>query len=1205
MNDKPSLINSNAWVFRDYDFSLTPNTNPIFNLLKECFFEQQVKAGTNGCFLPLPFPTGVGKTYNTLGLILEAMLDDVASQLNHPNYSPRLCFYITNSVDNVYEAYTDLRKRIEQDERFTRDQKDALLTRVLYAPANDTSLTDLLIDKSDTLKQILKLFNVEQNSSLTNELGSIGRQLFLKQRLQKDPEILKEFETQLREKVSDCYSQLVRHIQRVQLSDDPVPIDKNIHLLSELIPGVLLESGLTRVVFMTTKKFLFGVQQSQGKYHPIRDLSGNLLVIDELDRQHQEILTHLVRTDDTDLLSTIRTIHANLRTQQLCKKTQYQGIDDLFTEYLEEVKHFVEHWKLQFSFDLHPGVFDDEKEILLFSDKLTTHNTSISKQLCIGLDSSIQQHIIATYGSLDIQTVNDFPRFLGQLEKLVNRRFHSLMRRAEEKYRSNLSALDPFVDDRKITSSQAIASILDQLNLHSLRQQLSQQLNYLVGHQYSDLRSSANYHTRGIRMIEVDRLPEAQDSVMFRHHGFNVTPTGMLATWVESGCYVLGVSATAECDSVIHNFDIKYLKENLQKSYVELSRIQRQMIHDYYAVERNYLAAGVGIVPASVEANVAYLKDQLRTWQPKAKNVDLQLQALLEIDGCNEERNLAFHYGWLSKLCIAIKIFIEQENNRYMIAMLNRGIKSKLAEFLYWFASELERSSTVSVKLVPKVNADFLKTGQFEAEVIRHLEQKPGKVIAVTTYQTMSTGKNPDYHFDPKLENGSLRQVGHRSSHKTDIDCLYLENPTNLISVSEAQENRTSDRLLLLSYGMALQEAGTLTLNQGRNWCKQVVQQASPFNTCNQLKAKYYSKSVDRLYAVLRIIEQAVGRTARTEMKRNHIILLAEDELIESLAQDERDDELFSHEYKALVNLAKIQAGWASAPMRWEERRQQNLAILRTARSINAIENKLRAMDAHPDPDTVDAWKQLRRLVLTTPVSRTPPVYNEYYLHSPTAGSYDYLMPEQEREAAEYRFFDLAGTYADHISERECRLNVLRNNEVVSSHFKAYGYALSWDTDATYILTPPMFTNIYKGALGEEAGEAVLSHYGFSVKALPIEHFERFDGLIEISNEQALIDFKHWDLARWRAKPDEVKKEVMAKFVNKARVIGLSRLVVCNLIGDVDDPILFFDEEFRTCANSTNASIIALPALLCEKTGATNTSAILALSSWLAPTFIL
>ncbi|MBL4900993.1 MAG: hypothetical protein JKX76_15400 [Colwellia sp.] len=159
---------------------------------------------------------------------------------------------------------------------------------------------------------------------------------------------------------------------------------------------------------------------------------------------------------------------------------------------------------------------------------------------------------------------------------------------------------------------------------------------------------------------------------------------------------------------------------------------------------------------------------------------------------------------------------------------------------------------------------------------------------------------------------------------------------------------------------------------------------------------------------------------------------------------------------------------------------------------------------------------------------------------------------------------------------------------------------LLWDPDANYILTPPMFTNIYKGALGEEAGEAVLSHHGFSFEPLPIEHFERFDALIGLSGVRALIDFKHWSLARWRSQPDELKKKVMEKFVRKVRAIGLSKLVVCNLIGDVDDPVLYFDQEFKTCKEPSTASIIALPCLIDGNSGATNISAILALSSWLS-----
>lgn len=1193
---------TNVSSFIDYDFSNPVTTNPIFNLLKNDFFTDQVKARTGGCFMPLPFPTGVGKTYNTLCLILEAMLDDIYNQLHQTDYKPRLCFYITNSVDNVFEAYSDLQNIIETHKELTRAQKDILEDSVLYAPSNDSSLLNVITEKPDDLKKIIELFNIERNSNLISDLRSIERLISLKERLQKDPELLKDFEIQLRAKASECYTQLVRHIQRVQLGDNSVSLNEaNVRLLSTLIPGVLLEFGFTRVIFMTTKKFLFGLQQSQGKYHPIHDLTDNILVIDELDRQNQEILTHLVRTNDTDLLGTIRTLHANLRSQQLCKKPQYAGISELFTAYLDEVKSFYEFWQLQFSFDIDPTLFEDKKEILLFSDKMTTHNTSINKQLCVGLNPSLQQHIIATYGSLDIPSIHNFPQFLGKLEKLVNRRFHSLIRSAEEKYRSNLNTLQSFSNAPRVTSTQAIASILDQLNLHSLRQQLAHQLNYLVGHQHNDRKSAANYHTRGLRLIEIDRLPEAQDSVMFKHHGFNVTPTGMLATWIESGCYVLGVSATAECKSVIHNFHIKYLKSSLPTRYVELSPSQKKSIHDYYATERNYDASGVNIIAKSVEPNPAYLKDLLRKWKPTASNIDLLLNTLLELEYRNDEATLAFSYGWLSRLCIAIEEFIEQKNNRYMMIMLNRSVRSNLAGFLTWFVQLLEKSHEMSVKLVSKINAEFLRNGQFDSEVIKFLEESPGKLVAITTYQTMSSGKNPDYTFNPELESESLHHVGHRYSCRTDIDSLYLELPTNVISVSEAPETKTTDRLLLLSYGLALQEAGHITPSQAWSWCKDVVEQASPFNTCNQLKGKFYSRSEDYIHAVLRMTEQAVGRTARTAMKRSNILLLADDDLIGLLTQDNREDTLFSHEYKKLVSLAKFTTQSSYIAKNKSAQAQHNLAVLNTGRSLRAINNLLQGIDQRTDKESIASWKQLRQLALANPTSTMPPMNAEYYVHSPTLGSYSYSRPEYENQTNNYLFFDSIGAPENRVSERECRLHMLRSNKVVSDHFERKRYPLTWCSDAPYILTPPMFTNIYKGALGEEAGEAILNHYGFVLTELPMEHFERFDGLIELHGEKALIDFKHWDLGRWRSKPDELKKEVMTKLTVKARAIGLSRLVVCNLLGELDDPIFYFDENFKVCIHPSQASIIALPSLLCESTGITNTEAMLALANWLTP----
>lgn len=1173
--------------------------NPIFSLLRDHFYREQVIKNQLGCYMPMPFPTGVGKTHNTLSLILEFILDDICDEISAgESYSPKYCFYITNSVDNVFDAYCKLKKRIEDNPLLSESQKEVIYERILYAPANAASILSLLSSKNGDLEKVKKLFSIDDKSSLGKELELIANEQETLALINVSPAQKKLLSDRLNDAASKCYSSLIRHIQKVQLGKNPVLLsDKSIELLRTLIPGVELEVGRTRVVFMTTKKFLFGFQQTTSKFHPARNLSGNILIIDEVDRQHHEILTHLVSANDTDLLATIRTIHSNLKEQKLCTKPQYAGISELFQEYLEEVKVLFEDWSLQHSFDIHSSAIENEKQVLLFSDKLTTHNTSLSKQLVVSFNKEHQQHDISLKGTLSDRKEHDFPKFLGRLERLVNREFQSVVRQAEELYQENLSSQMHKYELKHLTSVQAVASILDQLNLHSLREQLNQQLSYLAGRQYSPRKSAANYHTRGIRMIEVDHLPEAQDSVMFKHHGFNVTPTGMLASWVESGCNILGVSATAECESVVHNFDIRYLRESLGNKFVELDQIQRNLIHSYYENERNYLGCGVKISVTAMNTDYVFVRRLISQWQPNNKNINLLCQQLFNTDTSGVE----FGLQWLSKLCKAIEAFAKTKFNRYMVVMLNRGIRPPIASFLNWYASNLESSESTTLKLFPSVDANFLRQGRFDSEIIHFLETCPGKLVAVTSYPTMSSGKNPDYEFNPDFENGSLRHVGHRSNDRTDIDFMYLEEPTHLISVVGEPETKTSDRLLLLSYGMALQEAGAITINQAHSWSRDVVTHDSPYNVCRELKSKYYQKdSEDGLLAVYRMIEQAVGRAARTEMKRETIHIVADGELVKLLANDNRDPSLLSHEYRELVNFSKSKLPWVS-PISGDGKRLQNLAVLQTARSLGAIDRTLSLINNAPSIKSIEAWADLRAQVLQLPASVLPPTYREYYVLSPDGGAYDYTPPTKEREwkADEYRFFELCEKPVKQISETAALLPTLMKNSVIKSHFDENKYCTAWPEDARYILTPPMFINIYLGALGEEVGKLILSKHGFTFEDLPLQHFEKFDDIIILDGRKALIDFKNWDLGAWQAQKDEDRKVQMDKISHKLKSLGVNKLVICNLFKKSNEQIQFFDLGFCQVDDESLASIICIPSLINESDSGVDLNAVMMLARWI------
>lgn len=1211
-------------VFRDFDFSVKPVSNPVSDFLQKDFLEKEVLNGSGGCFMPLSLPTGIGKTYNTLAMIVQAVVLGIQKELEGKSFRPQLVLYVTHSVDNVRESFQSCIHQIDRDGRFSKKQKEVLKALFLRVPSNADTLLDLLECNKEVVINILKLFRIGERSSL----GKDVHELMHKKDLEKDlagsasfqgmSDVRKDVQESLVKLASECYSRLIEYIQKNQLGDDPVFIEgEKLSLISRLIPGVRIERRMVRVLFMTTKKFLHGIQQSKGKYHPAYDIGGKVLVFDEVDRQLQEILGHLVSMPRVDILTRFRSLLANLSQYDFCSKPQYQGIKKIFSSYVDKLDSFSKEYDMRCSFDLDEKLTTNKGNIALFSDKMTTHHTSINKKLRLDFGEDENQHIITSDGDgREFKEQNKFPRFLNRLDRLVGPELYSVVRKASAVYRDNMeknrSSAGTLSMSNAVSPSQAIASILSQVNLYTLYDQVVKNLIQCVGRQRSKSHSAANVHTRGLRVIEVDHFHQAFDNVFFYNEGYQVSPTGMLADWVEAGACVLGISATAECESVLNNFDMAYLKDRLGELYRELSHEQRQVFGDYFCQERDYRKNGVSITADSQQEDVAFLKDRLQSWNSTAYDLDQILASLVEVEAIDR-----FHYQWVSKLCKAIQRFVSQPDNRYMMAFLNRSIKPELAKFLRWFVDDLAKSAGMQVKIVPVIDSWFLKKGSFDSEVIAHLEKNSGKLIAITTYQTMATGKNPDYKFNRELEGDTLCQVGRRLEERTDIDTLYLESPTNMINISGEPENTTTDKLLLLSYPLFMQERGSLTRKEVHSWSLDVIRGTPSFRLCNQLKSKYYHNTADWRASVYRLLEQAVGRTARTSMKRRNILLMYDHALVPILALDSRNSVLFSHEYTAIVEHAKslYPKGVSPATEDNELRRQINRAILHHGRSQSKINRFLEAMRGGSNQEIAKSWKDLRQYVLKKPALVDPPVYGEYYVESPEPDGYDfkklkseggcdgYGVKNMKRESDydDYLFFSDLEHPVQRVSAQEARLPLLERNEVVRELFQKNGWPLKWPDNARYILTPSMFTNIYKGALGEEVGKAVLSQYGFSLKELPLEHFEKFDAVLDFGGCSVCVDFKFWNIERWRSLPDEVSEKTMCATSRKIREVSLSRLVICNAIGSEKDPICYFDADFSPIDKefSHSATIVAIPALIDENSARIVASAMSELTEWL------
>ena len=112
----------------------------------------------------------------------------------------------------------------------------------------------------------------------------------------------------------------------------------------------------------------------------------------------------------------------------------------------------------------------------------------------------------------------------------------------------------------------------------------------------------------------------------------------------------------------------------------------------------------------------------------------------------------------------------------------------------------------------------------------------------------------------------------------------------------------------------------------------------------------------------------------------------------------------------------------------------------------------------------------------------------------------------------------------------------------VKDLFIQQGYATGFNK-AKYILCPPAFTNIYKGALGEVAGKAILEEEGIFLEEISNpDLFELFD--YKVPGKDIYVDFKHWsEYSSFLPRNEELQDHIMKKLKKcngkKALIINL------------------------------------------------------------------
>jgi hypothetical protein len=431
------------------------------------------------------------------------------------------------------------------------------------------------------------------------------------------------------------------------------------------------------------------------------------------------------------------------------------------------------------------------------------------------------------------------------------------------------------------------------------------------------------------------------------------------------------------------------------------------------------------------------------------------------------------------------------------------------------------------------------------------------KIFVISSYSTIGAGQNLQYKI-PKdrkvVQLGNFIEGDKRYLYK-DFDAVYLGNYTNMTVNTYKDEKLTAQEMLQMLFQIEeLYENGEMNYYEKDKMLKLAFRSYTGNNQYT-LNILYKLKSV--IVQASRMVLQSVGRMCRTFVKNPDIYLFVESQLLEKLYVGELTKRILPPEMKAIVSMRE-KLGKDYTP-------EENI-MLNKAEKISSVGlwTIRRMLSRNWTINTMQLWEQLRTLVLIYPTaSITDWQNNEYlqklyitsgvkqnqYIYSQYSDFNDVTIDfgndkvafRNSKRAKIKGNSDEVAIYE--MSEKESGLQAILRYPGMRTYFEEMGYALEFQMNE-YLMSPVLFHNIYKGALGEVAGKFILNkELGIELSAITEpEYFEFFDYRL---SADVYVDFKNWKFTYVQDR-DEIRKDILRKL----EAIGAKRVYVINVVSN-------------------------------------------------------
>lgn len=701
-----------------------------------------------------------------------------------------------------------------------------------------------------------------------------------------------------------------------------------------------------------------------------------------------------------------------------------------------------------------------------------------------------------------------------------------------------------------------------------------------------------DYYSDGFRYILLEDDNNHVDNTVLGMVDFPKSPEIVLSDLC-SRCLVLGMSATATVETVTHNYNLKWLKENI-KNYHDMVREDEELsgyIADF--IKRRYNAYRDGriqfdivVVPDydNMETEDLIDPDIVFKHVGTAKIRRDMHKCLMDSTGFSvDEKTNDYYFKRYLALLFVLYNFASRRNIQSILIMENRIFTN----------SEFDRDKSVVIlkKMLEYINKELclgddsidvrtLYSSNFNQEwgkIRKDLEDNntPKRIAILSTYSSIGTGQDLAYKIPDKYKGTTVcidrRYDGEDVSVK-DLDGLYFCNQTNLaVNLNDIIDQKKLMELIIQTEELCENMEISPEMMYGAiktGFKLHRIERAKDIRHLSMRNPAYDTPSIKAAMS-LRLC-QSIGRLDRTSVRNLNPVLYIDEKALSSLNK-EVFEKLYTNPMIDLVvdrlnNVVKADVDSKGKHLLFK-------ALLVYEKAHHYYYNNLKIATGNADESdetilrAIDEREEMKMFLLKHPTLNDEQ-YNRHeswqgaffdcgddlsqYLYS--HGQNDYRMKSIRvfLGTDEKEFASLTGYYApfdkDHIyrvSEEASDLPRIFKYPGMKDEWERMGFCTKWEKNR-YIMSPLHFVQLYKGGIGEYAGKFILEkELGMELEALPLQIYEKAD--FRIKGTDLYIDFKNFK--GFTLEHNDKERE---HYKRKAKEIGAKRYYIINLLKQKD-----------------------------------------------------